>query len=178
MVMSDIARLIQLIEPPTRSKSFDWKKAEQELGVILPDDYKEVVETYSSGQFEDFLYFLEPDNEHYDIVKHDQERAEAYESLWKYEQKPVEIEDGKHRLIPWATTDNGEYLFWLVRFGEEMNPHHWSIMINAAKEDDWEYYSMGCVAFFVQALEGKVVSDILSYAFPLHEHKFHQFAAL
>ncbi|MCH5584750.1 SMI1/KNR4 family protein [Shimazuella sp. AN120528] len=173
--MTYVEQLVELIPPPAKAKSFDWQRVEESLGVILPDDYKELVETYSGGQFEDYLYFLEPDREHYDIMKHDLERAEAYESLWEYERKPDEIEDGKHRLIPWATTDNGEYLFWLVRKGEERNPDNWPVMINAAKEDEWEYFPMGCVAFFVQALERKVISQILSYAFPLTKHKFQQF---
>ncbi|WP_028777645.1 SMI1/KNR4 family protein [Shimazuella kribbensis] len=170
-----LARLKELIPPPSKRKQFDWATAEKKLGVTLPSDYKQTVEIYSGGQFEDYLYLLEPDNEYYDLVELHEERVEAYESLWEWERKPVELEELGSRIIPWATTDSGEYLFWLVRSGWEHDSDRWTVLINEARGDRWEHFHMGSLAFFVQALERKVSSDILWSRFPLRNHTFQQF---
>ena len=170
-----LTRLTQLIPPPGKRKKFDWAAVEKRLGVLLPVEFKETVEMYHGGQFEEYLYLLEPDNPYYDLVEITEERVEAYESLWESEKKPCELEEVGSSIIPWATTDNGEYLFWSIRSGQEQNPDKWTVMINEARGDYWEHFQMGCIQFLVLALEKQVSSDILWSQFPMQNHTFHRF---
>ncbi|MFE4255290.1 SMI1/KNR4 family protein [Streptomyces sp. NPDC056910] len=115
----DLTRLTELLPRPQDSGQVpDWNAAESTLQTALPADYKELIEAYGGGGFIDgYLLLLEPGcrNDVYDLIKISAEREEANDSLWQYEDKPVGLEAEDSRLICWATTDNGEYLYWLVQ---------------------------------------------------------------
>ena len=41
----------------------EWNKFEEELGIILPDDYKKFITTYGTGSINNFIWFLTPFSE-------------------------------------------------------------------------------------------------------------------
>ena len=57
-----IAELTRLIPPPTTPVAArgDWSKAEAEVALTFPDDYKQVVEAYGTGRFFNFLWVYSP----------------------------------------------------------------------------------------------------------------------
>ncbi|MGW1744858.1 hypothetical protein ACWCRD_04395 [Streptomyces sp. NPDC002092] len=65
---------------------------------------------------------------------------------------------------------------WLVRAGQSAD--EWTVMVNEARGDRWENYSMNCTEFVVAALAGDVHSNVLSSRFPLAEHEFRQLVAV
>lgn len=169
-----LARLKQLVPPPSQARQKDWEAAEQALGVELPSDYKQLVHTYAGSNWDDYLYILEPDcpNENYDLIEWEDQRTEALEGLWEFEKKPTELTAEGTRIIPWATTDNGECLYWLVRPGQV--PEQWTILLNEARGERWEHYNTTCTNFLASALDGEVQSNFLSSCFPLTTHEFRQ----
>lgn len=74
------------------------------------------------------------------------------------------------RVIPWATTDNGEYLYWLVLPGS--HPDEWTAMVNEARGDWWEHFDVGCVQMLARLLTGDIRLEILSSSFPTPVHEF------
>ncbi|MGW5609375.1 SMI1/KNR4 family protein [Streptomyces sp. NPDC003753] len=173
-----LARLTQLIPPPPEPRKTDWETAEGQLGVVLPSDYKELIRTYGGSNWDDYLYLLEPGcpNDNYALIEWEDQQTEALEGLWEFEKKPDELADAESRVIPWATTDNGECLYWLIRAGQD--PDQWTVMVNEARGDRWEHYPMSCTEFLVAALTGDVQSAVLSSRFPLAEHTFRQLVAI
>ncbi len=168
-----LARLTELLpRPGTAPPAKDWEAVERELGVRLPHDYTSLMATYGGGFIDDYLLLLEPGcgNSVYDLLRHAEERDEAYEELWKYEDKPAEMEEPGNRLIPWATTDNGEYLFWLVRPGR--NPDEWTLMINEEGGEEWERHAMTATQFLFRVLSGELRSEVLWSRFPEEVHSF------
>jgi hypothetical protein len=165
-----LARLRQLVTPPTEPRNKDWDAAQRRLGVALPTDYKELVSIFGGSNWDGYLYLLEPGcpNADYDLIEWEDQQTEALEGLWEFEKKPDELADGRSRVIPWATTDNGECLYWRVR--ADQSPDEWTVMVNEARGDRWEHYSMNCTEFLVAVLEGEVQSSVLSSRFPLAEH--------
>ncbi|GAB1333096.1 SMI1/KNR4 family protein [Streptomyces sennicomposti] len=169
----DLIRLTELLTPPQNTFSApDWTAAEAALRTALPADYKELIETYGAGFIDGYLLLLEPDcpNDVYDLLKITAEREEANASLWQYEDKPEEMETAGNRLVCWATTDNGEYLYWLVRADDD--PDSRTIMINSASGEDWERYDMTVTRFLAAVLTGDIRSEILWDRFPLPHHQF------
>lgn len=168
--LSSLVRLLPRPEDPP--PAVDWATAEDTLGTPLPSDYKELIDAYGGGHVDDYLLLLEPGctNDNYDLLAKDSQRREAYEELWKYEEKPREMEEEGNRLIPWATTDNGEYLFWLARPGQ--NPDAWITLINGEGGADWERYDMTCTRFLASVLSGEIRSEVLWDLFPLAVHRF------
>ncbi|MFE8949571.1 hypothetical protein [Streptomyces sp. NPDC007856] len=109
-------------------------------------------------------------NDVYDQLETSAERDEGNEWLWRYEDKPAELEDDSARLICWATTDNGEYLYWLVPPGDD--PDSRTIMINDESGEDWERYYMTVTRFLTAVLSGEIHSEILWHKCPLPQPEF------
>ncbi|MFG2823355.1 DNA/RNA non-specific endonuclease [Kitasatospora sp. NPDC048365] len=168
-----LEQLSRLLPRPDGVEPKDWDSVRRQLGTDLPADYKAFVDTYGGGYVDAYLWVLEPGcaNEFYDLIDADEERAEAYEELWDGgEEKPAELDGTGARLIPWASTDNGEFLFWLARPGQD--PDEWTVMVNEARGPWWEHLDMGFSQFLAAALTGEVRSEILSDSFPTSPHDF------
>ncbi|WP_326598156.1 SMI1/KNR4 family protein [Streptomyces sp. NBC_01803] len=169
-----IQRLTQLIQPPELSPpGRDWEEIFGELGTRLPVDYISFIDRYGGGQIDDYLWVLEPHcaNRHYDLITHRSERAEAFEMLWNSgERKPDELSLPGADIVPWATTDNGEFLYWLIH--PAAPPEDWTIMVNEARGDWWEHFPVGCVEFLASTLSGDVASEILDPEYFAGGHEF------
>ncbi|MFE6133783.1 hypothetical protein ACFQ6Q_36825, partial [Streptomyces sp. NPDC056437] len=85
-------------------------------------------------------------------------RPKTLKDLWEFEKKPTELEVEGSRVIAWATADNGEFLYWLVRPGLE--PNQWTVMVNEARGDRWEHFSVSCTQFLAASLDGELQSSI------------------
>ncbi|GAA4086327.1 SMI1/KNR4 family protein [Streptomyces shaanxiensis] len=173
-----LARLTDVVPPPSEPRNTDWDAAERRLGVVLPTDYKELIRTYGGSNWDDYLYLLDPGcpNDNYDLVEWEDQQTEALEGLWEFEKRPAELADAGSRVIPWATTDNGECLYWLVRAGR--NPDEWTVMVNEARGDRWEHFPMNCTEFLAAVLQGDLRSALLSSRFPLTGHEFRRLVAV
>lgn len=173
-VTSALTRLLDIAPAPADPRHKDWTEVERALGVDLPDDYKELIGAYGGSNWDDYLYVLEPGcpNPHYDLLKWAEYQAEELEGLWEFEKKPAELETDGSRVIPWATTDNGECLYWLVPPGADAAPKAWTVMVNEARGARWEHYDVSCTRFLAGSLDGELRSDILSSAFPRPSHQF------
>ncbi|MFB7176315.1 SMI1/KNR4 family protein [Streptomyces sp. NPDC056257] len=173
-----LARLLEIAPAPSRPRRKDWGEAERTLAVELPDDYKELIGVYGGSRWDDYLYVLEPDcpNRHYDLLKWTKYQFEDLEDLWEVEKRPAELEAEGSVVIPWATTDNGECLYWLVLPGRQ--PNEWTVMVNEARGPRWEHHSVSCTQFLASALTGELQSDILSSLFPLAAHEFSRLEAV
>ncbi|MFE9933384.1 SMI1/KNR4 family protein [Streptomyces sp. NPDC005533] len=167
-----LTRLVDIAPAPSLIRHTDWGEVERTLAVELPDDYKELIGVYGGSNWDDYLYVLEPDcpNKHYDLLTWAKYQFEDLQDLWTVEKRPAELEPEGSVVIPWATTDNGECLYWLVLPGVE--PNEWSVMVNEASGPRWESYSLSCTQFLAAALTGELQSNILSSQFPLATHEF------
>ncbi|MCK1798666.1 SMI1/KNR4 family protein [Streptomyces sp. XM4193] len=150
----------------------DWGRVEAGIDSSLPRDYKELIDSCGGGLIDEYLLLFEPDSGHraYDLKRAFDQRTEANEILWDLEPPPPEVTENDARLIPWATTDNGEYLYWAAVKG--VPPEEWRVLINDASSTLWETYDMTCTEFLASALNRDVVSGILWSRFPRGEHTF------
>ncbi|MFF4342993.1 SMI1/KNR4 family protein [Kitasatospora sp. NPDC001540] len=168
-----LEHLGRLLPRPAGVEPKDWDLVRHQLGTDLPGDYRTFIDTYGGGCVDHYLWVLEPGcaNASYDLVDADEERAEANQWLWDGgEEKPAELEGADARLVPWASTDNGEFLYWLARPGED--PDEWTVMVNEARGPRWEHLDMGCTRFLAAVLSGDLRSEILSDSFPTDPHAF------
>jgi hypothetical protein len=139
-----VEQLTRLLPGPHPGQAKDWAAVEGTLGTGLPSDYREFVETVGGGYVDSYLDILEPDgpNENDDLADATEERTEAFEHLWDSSgDRPAELDEEGARLIPFASTDNGEFLHWLARPGQA--PAEWTVMVDEARGERWERYSLG-----------------------------------
>jgi hypothetical protein len=169
-------RLIEVLgTEATPPQQQDWSGIESELQARLPDDYKEFIEHVGGGRVDGYLYILAPSslNQHYDLAKSAAERVEVYEEIFEFEDKPAQLEPDGSRIIPWGTTDNGEWLFWRILPGQE--PAEFAVLINEARGERWEFQELGFAEYLTGILQGEIQSEILSSAFPAGSHDFRRF---
>lgn len=125
------------------------------LQIPLPDDYKSLVELYGPGAFDDFLWILQPfdDNEHLDLLAQRTARLDALRDLQSQGQAiPYAIDSGIEILLPWAITDNGDVVYWVVEPRDQ--PHTWSIVMNEARGPLWERFE-GSATEYLEAVMAK-----------------------
>lgn len=89
-----VARLIEIVPPSGPRRSRDWNAVERELGTPLPEDYKELIEVYGGGVFDETVWLLDPEcpDEDYNLVAQFAEREKVLARLWQTEPKPAELD--------------------------------------------------------------------------------------
>ncbi|GAA5003372.1 SMI1/KNR4 family protein [Streptomyces siamensis] len=144
--------LLQLVPPPEGAEvEVDWPRFEEALGVVLPDDYKWLVERYGPGSFNSFLYILQPVSPFHPtrLVESADRAAEILDELRENGEKiPYETDE----LLPVGKTDNGDTLYWVTR--PEVQPNSWTVVANGARNTEWPHFDGGIVAFLVAVLSG------------------------
>ncbi|WP_432978330.1 SMI1/KNR4 family protein [Dactylosporangium sp. CA-233914] len=142
------ARLVEMVPPPSAGRPApDWRDVESRLGVVLPADYKRLVEVYGPGRFGDFLEVYTPGaaSQWVDIF-HQAGRGEwrVQQFVQHGEQLPVEPSS----LLPVAGTDNGDTVYWVRKPLDQ--PDRWTIVVNQARNFlDWPAFDGGLVEFLV-----------------------------
>lgn len=160
--------LTTIVPPPGRpqfnGRPEDWGTVERTLGMELPDDYKSLVNVYGTGSFFEFLYPLTPFaplDTALNILSRDTFRLlSAYEEGRKeYPQfsPPFRAYPHKPGLFPWATTINGNTLFWL----KDGAPNQWTVVVCDSKFSERHDHFMLCATdFLAQLALGKIESNV------------------
>jgi len=170
---ASVTRVAELIPPPEAVAPKDWAQVEQALGTQLPEDYKQLVDTFGGGVFDETVWLLEPGCSvpDYDLLSMAEERQEVLGNLWNHgEPKPAELETAGARLLPWAyAEEGGEFLYWLITPGQD--PGTWPIMINEGRGPEWEKHPGPCAAFLLSLMTGETSSGTFP-ELPAEEHQF------
>ncbi|MEU3891900.1 SMI1/KNR4 family protein [Streptomyces sp. NPDC029041] len=155
----------------------DWAQAESDLGTALPADYKQLVETYGDGIFDETIWLLAPDSAHDDCDLHGQmrEREEILADLWEFEDKPAGLQEAGARVLPWAFEEGtGAFLYWLARPGQ--SPDDWTVLYNEGRGPLWEQHNVGCLAFLLSVLTGTAETEYFGHLHEVLRPREHCFA--
>ncbi|WP_405527092.1 SMI1/KNR4 family protein [Streptomyces avidinii] len=179
MIARDVLdALVRLCPPPAElPPAVDWVQAERALGAALPTDYKQLVETYGDGIFDETIWLLVPESAHSDCDLHAQttERDEILADLWEFEAKPAGLLEAGARVLPWAFEEGtGAFLYWLARPGQQ--PDEWTVLYNEGRGPLWEHHDMGCSAFLLAVLTGTAETDYFGHLYDVLKPTEHRFA--
>jgi len=167
-----VERLAELIPPATPRRPRDWADAERQLGTSLPDDYKELVETYGGGVFDETIWLLDPEcpDGDYNLLGQATERAAVLADLWQIEAKPTELQGPETQILPWGyVDDSGMYLYWLRRPG--LTPSEWTVILNEGRGPEWEHHATQCTPYLLSILTGEADTKYFP-DLPLVSHRF------
>ncbi|MFF9066503.1 SMI1/KNR4 family protein [Streptomyces sp. NPDC014891] len=170
----DVEQLTHLVPPPAERRPRAWPEVEARLGSALPEDFKDLVDTYGGGVFDETIWILEPDcaDPDHDLLVMKEERAEVLARLWEIgpEPRPERLEADGAGLLPFAYIEGtGAYLYWLT--GEDARPEDWTVLANAGRGPEWEYHPVPGARFILSVLTGETHSDILD-DLPADDHTF------
>jgi len=155
-----IAALVKVVPPPSvPSEAYygPWGPIEAEIGTALPRDYKDFVRLYGRGRFMQFLGVYVPRAQSRYV------RLEAAIRVvcgiaFHRDELPFPLWPDAEGLIPFGSTDDGDYLFWLAR-GE---PADWRVVV-------WDRAMQGLEVFdcdLTDFLAGLATGRILPKEFP------------
>jgi hypothetical protein len=161
-----IYKLISVLSPPSRQplESSVWTEFESRNKLKLPNDFKELMSTYGCGAISDFLWLLDPFAKNPNLNFEKSEYfIDAY-TVMKQEfisDYPRPKYPARGSFFPWAVTDNGETLVWLI----DGEPDSWAVAIHSSDQSEEEIYNYGCVEFLFKLFSNEVSSKILPSQF-------------
>ncbi|MGW2782531.1 SMI1/KNR4 family protein [Streptomyces populi] len=168
-----VERLTEILSPGTPPRSRDRAAVEQKLGTPLPEDYKDLVETYGGGVFDETVRLLDPEcpDEDHNLLAQHTARAEILAGLWRTEAKPAALRnEAEAQVVPWAyVEDSGAHLYWLRR--PSQRPEEWTVLLNEGRGPGWESHADSCAAFLLAVLTGEAETEYFP-GLPSGSHQF------
>jgi hypothetical protein len=141
-----IDALVRLVPPPANpvQADADWPSAEAALGVRLPDDYKELVTCYGSGEFCDLVHPLTAA----ELVADGPDALEVERELAAEdpEDYPYPFHPDPGGLLPWGQTSNGHLLCWRT--------DDWTVVVYAPRDLEYSPYDVSVTGFLHGWLSG------------------------
>ncbi|WP_261339974.1 SMI1/KNR4 family protein [Zavarzinella formosa] len=128
-MLANLQTLKRTVSPPKhpRCPSGDWAAVEREIGFALPPDYKQFVATYGTGSLQSFMhvwnYLDVPDGTDLKTAirqvtsEYEHDRRAGYQIAFEPYPRPG-------CMIPFCSTDDGNYLNWRA-VGE---PETWCVV--------------------------------------------------
>jgi hypothetical protein len=170
--------LLKLVLPPRSpfeaDLDADWDSVEHEIGLTLPQDYKEFINEFGTGQTAGFIWVLNPFSniDQLNLLVHIFEQYKTLDNLRSLKEKsddycPYPLYPEPSGLLPWGYTDNGGTLFWLTT-GE---PNSWPVVVND-HGDTFERFALPMTTFLAKFIKKELESDIMVTVFTNMDNLF------
>lgn len=133
-----------------RAPAVDWAAVETRLGTALPGDYKELVERFGYGDFDDYLGLLLPDGPpgSLDLVTFNEFWARAAAEDGGRWWEPYGLHPAPGGLLQWGSTEGRTSFSWLT---EGADPERWPILVMGEDYADRHRFD-GSTAEFIHRL--------------------------
>ncbi|MFI9628687.1 SMI1/KNR4 family protein [Streptomyces sp. NPDC052042] len=174
--MTDYCRaVISMIGPPENRYSdlAAWHRLEADLGLVLPADYKEIVDAYAPIQINGHLYLSHPATRRWNLGEWIQDTARAFNEVGRDaldldgDEVPGELAGltepvfrVPEGLMPLTSTDRGEYLFLLPGHEERE-----ARLITYDGDGYWSAHKMSFAEWLYRYLVGEDMAGPNSSAF-------------
>lgn len=147
-----------------------WSSVQNELNILFPEDYKEIISLLGSGAVNDFLWIFSPfsSNANLNLINKFYEIRDSYEYMKKNfpEKFSLEYYNGERGIFPWGITDNGDELYW--NFKDDSA----EILVYASRYSSMMKYKMNLLDFLIGVLSKKIYCDIFPKDFVLDENYY------
>lgn len=151
-----------------------WIDVEKEIGTHLPGDYKDFINAYGTGSFDDFLYVFNPfTNNHYlNLLNQKEVMLNAYRTLRaEFPKKyPFSTYPDREGLLPWGITDNGDELYWLTN-GD--NPDQWKVVTFKAGDSYYELHNFTLTGYLAQLLGNRLETRLYPDEFRKNQNRYY-----
>ncbi|MGK5534111.1 SMI1/KNR4 family protein [Streptomyces sp. URMC 129] len=169
-----MTRLTEIVPPPARPSSGppNWAAVEARLGCRLPHDYKQLVDVYGPGKFDEFLHIYQPDSPYaeVDLGKQAEVSVQALRTLRAMGSSIPYALDGTPELLSFGRDDNGDIGFWHRR--DVTDPASWTVTVKDARADEWFTFAGGLTDFLFALFSRQITVPLFPDDFPSDEPLF------
>jgi hypothetical protein len=161
---------MDVIPPPARpfeAYAGPWEPIEAELGTPLPQEYKDIVRVYGSGQFLEFfgLYMPKSRDRWVRLATAVPSACSAFEDD---KDLPFALWPAPGGLVPIGQTDNGDYLF--LRPSDSLTS--WEVVVWDRGDLDFRAINCGLTDFIVGLATGKLKAEPMPDDLHTCDHPF------
>jgi len=164
------SQLVQFVPPPqapieTGSPKL-WEKAQERLGIAFPKDYKDFIDSYGTGTFNNFIIPYNPfaANEYMNLYQvldahhHASRKTQRMaDSAWSVV-TPFQLYPADAGLLPWGTTTSFELsFFWQITD----RPDTWVTILYDLRLGEYEVWKMCFTAFLLKLFKAEIESVLL-----------------
>ncbi|OIK24211.1 SMI1/KNR4 family protein [Streptomyces malaysiense] len=148
--VENIGRIVGL--PRSRRFAVDWQLVESDLGIALPEDYKELARYFGPGEFVPYFVLLVPGVASPALeLRRNLARWQRLEAEGRVEGggfPPFRYFPEPGGLLPWGNSPHGEVYYWET-IGE---PDAWPVVVCAASGPHFYRFQGGVVDFVHELL--------------------------
>lgn len=153
--IDDLKRVCPPPEAARVSLRETWNDFEQHYGLRLPEEYKQVVETYGTGAFKTFIYVFQPthENQWLDLESMTDSTANSFRSQYLRGTLRTPVDPSRLHVI--GGTDNGDRIYYVIE-DESTSPDLWKIAVNESDSHEWFSYDGGLTEFIYEFVTGLI----------------------
>ncbi|MGW6914705.1 hypothetical protein ACWGB8_12950 [Kitasatospora sp. NPDC054939] len=133
--------------------SIDWEVVEGQLGIALPDSYKEYSEVFGPGSLCGLIdvYVPESAGSTRGLVEKVRDLADRVAgNAWIADlYEPYKVYPNRGGLIEWGASEIGDSFFWNT---SSRNPDKWEIVVKEEGEFTWLVYEMSIPEFLYRVM--------------------------
>lgn len=184
-------QLRDLISPPQNpqdsGKPKAWEKIEKRLGILLPPDYKDFIDIYGTGSFDDFVIVYNPfaQNEYLNLLyaldtlhQADKQTQLLGDPVWTAVH-PFQLYPTPEGLLPWGCATPavlprrqwhctlGGTLFWQIKGP----PETWETIFYNLRSGEYEVWKHPMSEFLARLFNRQIESVLLPDDFPPQDRK-------
>jgi hypothetical protein len=142
-----IEELIAFIPPPDTPQDADgdWSAAEAALSVRFPNDFRQLIRRYGTGEFYAGLLIFNPLNSWclHQIAK----QLKNYHAMREAMELSLRLHPESPGLFPWGFDSNGNGFFWLT----DGEPDQWPVVqVGHNEEENPHQADVGITTFLVR----------------------------
>jgi hypothetical protein len=141
----------------------DWVQAEEELGVAVPSDFRELASRFPDGTFQGYLYFQPGTPNLVDLrdrLLGELRRCRSEENLEDTAPSrdpdpsyPYPLWPEPEGIFPWAMGSGGEIFFWLRN---SPDPGSWPVVWCHGEDREWERFDGITSEFLIALVTGQI----------------------
>jgi hypothetical protein len=156
MPLTILKTILAVPSNPLETTVKDWEAIEKKLGTVFPDDYKEFISCYGTGEIDEFLFVLNPvaNNKYVNLFSRidtlKQSSAVSKQMFGTDYIPPLFPESGGY--LPFAYTANGDDLYWATGG----NPDEWPVVVFETRSPEKEQFNMTMASFLAGILSGNI----------------------
>lgn len=160
-----IEDLVRVVTPPDVPLQVDtgrsWRAIQDEIGIDLPDDLRQLATTYGSGRFcKMFMVFNPFASTYSQYIKFECDLLNQLMDNEGDQYIPYNVFPYSPGLLPWGSDDNGHTMLWLTDGPAE----EWPIVLRS-RDNEYERHDLNMTTFLEKVINQELSCLLWSQTF-------------